>query len=172
MYEDKGEITLEKFHISTEQIEELKIKVRKHKEKPGPLMPSLHDAQNMFGCIPFEIQKIISNELRVPIAKINGVVTFYAQFSSEPKGKNIIGVCLGTACYVKGAQKILDSIGSKLQIENGETTPDGEFTLEPLRCIGACGLAPVMTVNDEVYANLTVKQVEELLDKHRGDSND
>ncbi len=163
---------MEKFHISNEQIEELLSKVRAHKEKPGPLMPSLHDAQAVLGCIPFEIQEIISNELRIPIAKINGVVTFYAQFSSEPKGKNVVGVCLGTACYVKGAQAILEKVGSTLKIKSGETSEDGEFTLEATRCIGACGLAPVMSVNEEVYGNLNVSKAMDSLGNHRGDVND
>lgn len=164
---------MEKFHISEVQIEELMQKVRAHKEKPGPLMPSLHDAQHILGCIPFEIQKMISKELRVPIAKINGVVTFYAQFSAEPKGKNIVGVCLGTACYVKGAQAILDKVGSTLKIKSGETSEDGEFTLEATRCIGACGLAPVMSVNEEVYGNLNVSKSMDALSNHRaGEAND
>ncbi len=163
---------MEKFHITNEQIEELLTKVKKHKEKPGPLMPSLHDAQKLLGCIPFEIQQLISKELRVPIAKINGVVTFYAQFSAEPKGKNIVGVCLGTACYVKGAQSILDKIGSELQIKAGETSENGDFTLEATRCIGACGLAPVMSVNEEVYGNLNVSKSIDSLNNHRGDSHD
>lgn len=163
---------MEKFHISNEQIELLMSKVRAHKEKPGPLMPSLHDAQHLLGCIPFEIQTMISKELKIPIAKINGVVTFYAQFSAEPKGKNIVGICLGTACYVKGAQAILDKIGSTLQIKSGETSEDGEYTLEATRCIGACGLAPVMSVNEEVYGNLNVSKALDSLNNHRGDAND
>lgn len=158
---------MEKFHITEEQINDLMIKVRAHKEKPGPLMPSLHDAQHILGCIPFEIQEMISAELRIPIAKINGVVTFYAQFSAEPKGKNVVGICLGTACYVKGAQAILDKIGSTLQIKHGETSEDGEFTLEATRCIGACGLAPVMSVNEEVYGNLNVSKAMDSLNNHR-----
>lgn len=163
---------MEKFHISNEQIEELLSKVRAHKDRPGPLMPSLHDAQHILGCIPFEIQQIISDELRVPIAKINGVVTFYAQFSAEPKGKNVVGVCLGTACYVKGAQAILEKVGSTLKIKSGETSEDGEFTLEATRCIGACGLAPVMSVNEEVYGRLNVSKAMTSLSNHRGESND
>ncbi|XMB66736.1 NAD(P)H-dependent oxidoreductase subunit E [Mycoplasmatota bacterium zrk1] len=156
-----------KLAIREEQIKELKNKIKTHKEKPGPLMPSLHDAQKLIGCIPYEIQKMISKELNIPVAKINGVVTFYAQFSLEPKGENIIGVCLGTACYVKGAQAILDKIGSELKIKSNETTEDGKFTLEATRCIGACGLAPVMTVNEEVYGNLNVSKSVDALNKHK-----
>lgn len=158
---------MEKFHITNEQIDNLMNKVKEHKMKPGPLMPSLHDAQHLLGCIPFEIQEMISKELRIPIAKINGVVTFYAQFSAEPKGRNIVGICMGTACYVKGAQAILEKIGSTLEIKAGETSEDGEFTLEATRCIGACGLAPVMSVNEEVYGNLNVSKSLDSLNNHR-----
>ena len=163
---------MEKFHITEEQITKLMDKVHQHSTKPGPLMPSLHDAQHILGCIPFEIQQLISEELRVPIAKINGVVTFYAQFSAEPKGKNIVGVCIGTACYVKGAQSILEKVGSTLKLKSGETSEDGEFTLEATRCIGACGLAPVMTVNEEVYGRLNVSEALNSLNNHRGETND
>ncbi|MDY0064480.1 MAG: NAD(P)H-dependent oxidoreductase subunit E [Bacilli bacterium] len=137
--------------ITEEKIAELKMKIVAHKQKPGPLMPTLHDAQRIFGCIPIEVQKIISKELNESVAKINGVVTFYSHFSIEPKGKHIIGVCLGTACYVKGSQLIVDEISKMLQIKPGETTSDFKFTLEATRCIGACGLAPVFTVDGHVY---------------------
>ncbi len=157
-----------KLKITLEQIESLDKRMEKHSEKPGPLMPTLHDAQKIIGCIPNEIQELISNKLKVPIAKINGVVTFYAQFSLVPKGKNVVGVCLGTACYVKGAQAILDKVGSTLKIKSGETSEDGEFTLEATRCIGACGLAPVMSINEEVYGKLNVSKTIEALKEHEG----
>lgn len=134
-----------------EQIAELKARISEHKKKPGPLMPTLHDAQEIFGCVPLEVQKIISEELGESIAKINGVVTFYARFSIEPKGKHIIGVCLGTACYVRGSQNVLDAFAGDLGIKAGETTDDGMYTLEATRCIGACGLAPVFTIDGKVY---------------------
>lgn len=152
-----------KFVIEEEKLQLLKSKIEEHKKKPGPLMPTLHDAQNIFGCIPLELQKIISQELNESVSKINGVVTFYSHFTLEPKGKNTIGVCLGTACYVKGSQIIIDEFKKVLQISSGQTSADGNFTLLETRCIGACGLAPVFTVNDEVYGTATITDVEAVL---------
>lgn len=158
-----------KFVMKDEQVKELKERIAEHKQKPGPLMPTLHDAQRIFGCIPVQVQKLIAEELGESVAKINGVVTFYSHFSIEPKGQHIIGVCLGTACYVRGSQQILDAISGELKIKAGETTEDGLFTLEATRCIGACGLAPVFTIDGKVYgsANPTVarKALEEYLQK-------
>lgn len=158
-----------KFVMKDEQVKELKERIAIHKQKPGPLMPTLHDAQRIFGCIPVQVQKLIASELGESIAKINGVVTFYSHFSIEPKGQHIIGVCLGTACYVRGSQQILDAISGELKIKAGETTEDGLFTLEATRCIGACGLAPVFTIDGKVYgsANPTIarKALEEYLQK-------
>jgi len=130
-------------------------------------MPTLHDAQHIFGCIPLEIQKIISEKLNVSVSKINGIVTFYAHFSLEPKGKYVIGVCLGTACFVKGSQQILDAAMKELKIKQGETTPDGLFTLQATRCIGACGLAPVFLIGDDVFAISSAKQIIEEIRKIR-----
>jgi NADH:ubiquinone oxidoreductase subunit E len=158
-----------KFVMTEEQISELRQKIAEHKQKPGPLMPILHDAQRIFGCIPIPVQKIIAEEMNESVAHINGIVTFYSHFSVEPKGKHIIGVCLGTACYVRGSQAILDAISEILHIGPGETTEDGMFTLEATRCIGACGLAPVFTIDGEVHgnANPTVarKLIKELMEK-------
>ena len=151
--------------ITEEKINQLYAEMEKNKKDAGPLMPTLHAAQKIFGCIPLPIQKIISNELDVSIARINGVVTFYGHFSIVPKGKNVISICLGTACYVKGAQGILDAFSHDLKIGVGETSKDGLFTLEATRCIGACGLAPVFTVNDEVYANGSVQLVKKVIQK-------
>ena len=137
--------------------------ISKFKDSPGPLMPLLQEAQKIFGCVPIEVQKIISNELHESIAKINGVVTFYSQFSLEPKGKNSISICLGTACYVKGAQGVLDAFEDELKIKNGETTKDGEYTLEATRCIGACGLAPVFSVNERIYGRANVQKAKNIL---------
>ncbi len=145
------------FKINKEQLKALKEEIKKYKDLPGPLMPILHSAQHIFGCVPVEVQKIISDALNIPIAKINGVVTFYARFSLTPKGKHVIGVCLGTACYVRGSQLILDEMKKALGIEVGETTPDGLFTLEATRCIGACGLAPVFAIGAKVYGSATPK---------------
>ena len=142
-----------KVEITDEKLKKLYDAIEQHKQKPGPLIPTLHDTQEIFGCIPLEIQKIISKELDISVSTINGVVTFYSRFSTEPKGKYSVCVCMGTACYVRGAQDILDAVKKELNIEVGETTPDGQFTLQATRCIGACGLAPVFTIGDEVYGN-------------------
>lgn len=154
-----------KVDITQEKINELYAEMEKNKSKPGPLMPTLHAAQRIFGCIPLRVQKIISKELDVSIARINGVVTFYGHFSVEPKGKNVISVCLGTACYIKGSQGLLDTFSHDLKIGVGETSKNGLYTLEATRCIGACGLAPVFTVNNEVYANGSVQLVKKVLQK-------
>lgn len=148
-------------------IAKLKARMELHKQKPGPLMPTLHDAQEIFGCIPLEVQKIISEELGESIAKINGVVTFYSRFSIEPKGKHVIGVCLGTACYVRGSQNVLDAFSEELGIKAGETTADGTYTLEATRCIGACGLAPVFTIDGKVYGRSNPTMAREALKELR-----
>lgn len=157
-----------KLEITEDQVKLLKQKISEHKQKPGPLMPTLHDAQTIFGCIPLEVQKIISEELGESIAKINGVVTFYSRFTLEPKGKHVIGVCLGTACYVRGSQAVIDEFKKLLKIDSNQTTEDGNFTLMETRCIGACGLAPVFTVDDEVYGTSSVKVAREVFEKYTG----
>ena len=143
--------------------------IEKFKGQKGPLMPTLHEAQKIFGCIPVDVQKIISEELNESIAKINGVVTFYGQFSITPKGRNIVSVCLGTACYVRGSQGLVDAFSDELGIKAGETTKDQAFTLEASRCIGACGLAPVFTVGQTVCGNATVQTAKEILNKVRNE---
>lgn len=144
-----------KLIIKEDQILDLKRRMAENKKKPGPLMPTLHDAQEIFGCVPLEIQKIISDELGESISKINGVVTFYSRFTTEPVGKHTVSVCLGTACYVRGSQQVLDEISQVLGIQPGETTEDGLFTLSACRCIGACGLAPAMTIDGVVTGHST-----------------
>lgn len=129
------------------------------------LIQILNEVQDKFGYIPELAQKEISRFLNVPMAEIYGVITFYSRFTLEPKGKYTISVCLGTACYVKGSQKILDRLKDRLKIEEGETTKDGKISIEATRCVGACGLAPVFTVNDEVHGKATVKMLDEILDK-------
>ncbi len=152
-----------KIVLKDEQVAKLKARIKEHKQKPGPLMPTLHDAQEIFGCVPLEVQKIISEELGESISKINGVVTFYSHFSIEPKGQHVIGVCLGTACYVRGSQLVLDEFVKTLKIKPGQTTEDGRFTLEATRCIGACGLAPVFTVDGKVYGSATPNMAKQAL---------
>ena len=140
--------------------------IAKHKESRGALIPVLHEAQEIYGYLPIEVQTMIAEGLNVPLSKVYGVVTFYAQFSLYPKGKYNIAVCLGTACYVKGSGDIIEKFKQKLGIDVGECTPDGKFSIEATRCIGACGLAPVLTVNDDVYGRLTVDDVDDILAKY------
>ncbi|WP_069651113.1 NADH-quinone oxidoreductase subunit NuoE [Caloranaerobacter ferrireducens] len=149
-----------------EKIEELKKVIEENKEKKGALMPVLHEAQRIFGYLPIEVQRMISEGLNIPLAEIYGVATFYSQFSLIPKGKYQIGVCLGTACYVKGAQAIIDKIKEELNLEVGGTTKDRKFSLQATRCIGACGLAPVMTINEDVYGRLKADEVPAILKKY------
>ncbi len=154
------------FKGTAEQEQALDLVIEKYKDTNGALIPVLHEAQEIYGYLPIEVQKMISEKLSVPLAEIYGVVTFYAQFSLNPKGEYKIGVCLGTACYVKGSGDILNKIKEKLHIEVGECSPDGKFSLDATRCIGACGLAPVMTINEDVYGRLSVDDVEGILEKY------
>ena len=144
--------------------ETLKILENYPKEKDR-LIGVLNDVQERFGYVPREAQEEISKYLGLSLAEIYGVITFYSRFTLEPKGKYKISVCLGTACFVKGSQAILDRVKERLKIEPGKTTPDGMFSLDDVRCVGACGLAPVFMINDEVYGNATVKQLDEVIDK-------
>jgi len=133
----------------------------------GALMQVLHTAQDIFGYLPIEVQKFIASELDVPLAEVYGVATFYTQFAIEPKGKHKIGVCLGTACYVKSSQLIMDKLSKELNIKVGQTTADNLFTLEATRCLGCCGLAPVMMIDQDVYGKLEPKKIPEILEKYR-----
>mgnify|MGYP002408867645 CR=1 FL=1 len=146
--------------------------INKHKGSKGAIIPVLHEAQEIYGCLPLAVQKKISQGLSVPLAEIYGVVTFYTQFSLVPTGKYKVQVCMGTACYVKGANAILEKFKEKLGIEVGECTEDGKFSIEPCRCIGACGLAPVVMINDEVYGRLHADEVEGILEKYRDSGED
>jgi NADP-reducing hydrogenase subunit HndA len=132
----------------------------------GALITVLQSAQDIYGYLPIEVQKIISEQMDIPLEEIYGVVSFYAQFSLNPRGKYKISCCLGTACYVRGAGVILEKITEKIGIESGECTPDGKFSLDACRCIGACGLAPIITINDDVYGSLTPEQVEKIIEKY------
>ena len=129
-------------------------------------MPALQEAQGIYGYLPYEVQKMIAEGMDVDLSTVYGVATFYAQFSLTPKGKYIISVCLGTACYVKGADKVLTAIEEKLGIKSGECTPDRKFSIEACRCVGACGLAPVMTVNGEVYGKITPEQAVKVIESY------
>lgn len=139
--------------------------MNKYTVEKDNLIPILNEVQEKYGYIPKIAQLEISNYLNIPMAEIYGVVTFYSRFTLEPKGKYNISVCLGTACYVKGSQKILDRLKDRLKIEEGKTTEDGNFSIDTTRCVGACGIAPVFTVNDEVYGRATVKKLDEVLDE-------
>jgi NADH-quinone oxidoreductase subunit E/NADP-reducing hydrogenase subunit HndA len=150
-----------------EQEARLREVIAAHKDQPGATMPVLQAAQEIFGYLPEEVQIMIAEGLDIPLSEIYGVVSFYAQFSLNPKGKYQISVCLGTACYVKGAGDILQAVQQKLGIVPGGITPDGKFSLDACRCIGACGLAPVMMINDDVYGRLTPGQVSGILDSYK-----
>lgn len=159
-----SDITLE----NKEKFEELQKVIDQWKGKEGPLMPVLHKAQEIFGCLSLDVQKYISKELDIPVSDIYGVATFYSQFTLKPKGKFKIGVCMGTACYVKGSQAILDELAKELDMKVGDTTDDGLFTLEATRCLGACGLAPIIMINDDVYGRLKPEDIKEIVAKYKG----
>ena len=154
------------FNGTKEQEAKLMEVIAQHKDEAGATIPVLHKAQEIYGYLPIEVQQMISDGLGVPLAEIYGIVTFYTQFSLNPKGKYVIGICLGTACYVKGSGDIFDRLCERLGIGADECTADGKFSLTACRCIGACGLAPVLTVNDEVYGRLTVDDVDDILAKY------
>lgn len=154
------------FAGTKEQESELLRVIAEQGSEKGALMPILQKAQDIYGYLPIEVQTIIAETLNIPLEKVYGVVTFYSQFTLNPKGKYNISVCLGTACYVKGSGDILDKLKQILKIDSGECTPDGKFSLEACRCIGACGLAPVLTINEEVYGRLSVDDIEGIISKY------
>ena len=150
----------EKYELLNQVIEELK-------DQPGALMPVMQKAQNIFGCVPMDVQKIITDGLGVTLSEVYGVATFYAQFKLKPNGKYLISVCLGTACYVKGSKDVLEKVCQVLDTQVGKTSKDGLFTIKDTRCLGACGLAPVMMINDDVYGRLVPDDIPGILDKYR-----
>ncbi len=162
-----GKISSVPFSGTQEQEQKLLEVIEAHKDVQGSLISVLQQAQDISGYLPIEVQKIIADKMDVPLEEIYGVVSFYSQFSLNPKGKYKISVCLGTACYVKGAGDIFDKLSQNLGIVGGECTADGRFSLEACRCIGACGLAPVMTINDEVYGRLVVDDVDRILAEYQ-----
>ena len=155
------------FSGTPEQEAKLKEVIAKHRDDPGAVMPVLQEAQEIYGYLPIEVQTMVAEGLGVPLEEVYGVSTFYSQFALSPKGKYNISVGLGTACYVKGSGDILNKLSELLGIEAEECTADGKFSLTACRCIGACGLAPVLTVNDEVYGRLTVADVPGILEKYQ-----
>ena len=154
------------FNGTKEQENLLRAKLNELKNVRGALMPALQEAQGIYGYLPKEVQIIIAEELGVSLSEVYGVVSFYSQFTIVPKGEYKIGVCLGTACYVKGSGDILAEIEKQLGIKAGQITSDAKFSIDATRCIGCCGLAPVFTVNDDVYGTITVNEVKDILSKY------
>ena len=161
-----NKITSIPFKGTPEQEAELRQFIATVKDEKGCLMPVMQKAQDIYGYLPIEVQSLIATELGIPMEKVYGVATFYAQFTLVPKGEYNISVCLGTACYVKGSGDIMDRLSQRLGIGAEECTPDGKFSLTACRCIGACGLAPVLTVNEDVYGRLSVDDVDDILKKY------
>jgi len=155
--------------ISSGDREKIDEVIEKYRDDPGPLISILQEIQNIIGYLPEEVLSYLSRKLKVPESKIWGVVTFYSQFYLEPRGKNTIKVCLGTACHVKGAGKILDRLKEILRIKEGETTKDLNFSLETVRCLGTCFLAPVIMVNKDYFGKLTPDRVEQIINQYRKD---
>lgn len=152
-----------KVKLKNKNIEQLKKVCRDFSNEPGELINVLHKAQGIFGYLPAEVQEVVARELKVSVAKVYGVVTFYSFFTMTPKGKHPISICTGTACYVRGAEKVLDEFKKKLNIKVGETSPDGKFSLSCLRCVGACGLAPVVLIGEKTYGRVSPEGVKDIL---------
>ena len=145
--------------------EEVREIMQPYKQEKDNLIQILNEIQEKYGYIPKVAQNEVSKYLNIPMAEIYGVITFYTRFTLEPKGKYNISVCLGTACFVIGSQSILDRLKERLHLEEGQTSADGKFSIDTTRCVGACGIAPVFTVNDEVYGHATVKKLDEVLNE-------
>lgn len=154
-------------HLQDAAVKQITEIVNRYKDEGTPLMMILSDIQKEYGYIPLEVQELVSSLTGIPVSDIYGVVTFYSFFSLTPKGKYVIGVCLGTACYVKGSQLVLDKFEDLLKIKSGETTEDGLFTLDALRCLGACAMAPAVSINGKVYSKVEVSQVEKIIEEYR-----
>lgn len=157
---------MDTIHLPHAQVEQLHAICREHHNDAGELINILHAAQSLFGYLPREVQELVAADLHIPVSKVYGVVTFYSYFTMTPKGKHPISVCMGTACYVRGAEKVMNEIQRQLDIKVGETTPDGLFSLDCLRCVGACGLAPVLTIGGKVYGRMTPEKVRDILSEY------
>lgn len=155
------------FHGTQLQAEQLIATIDRLKNEKGCLMHILQEAQGIYGYLPIEVQSMIAEQLNISLSEVYGVATFYSQFSLKPKGKHRVSVCLGTACYVKGADKILAEMEKQLGIKCGECTEDGNFSIDSCRCVGACGLAPVVTIDEDVYGKLTPDMVKGILEKYK-----
>ncbi len=158
---------MDKELLSIEKIEKIKEICSEFNHKKGEIINILHKVQSTFGYLPAEVQKVVAKEMEVPISHIYGIVTFYSFFSMVPKGQFPISICLGTACYVRGAEKILEEFKRQLKISIGETTPDGKFSINCLRCVGACGLSPVVLIGNKVYGRLLPEQVKDIINEYQ-----
>ena len=158
-------------HLQAHAVKQITEICERYKNERTPLMMILSDIQKEYGYVPLEVQELVSKLTGVPVSEIYGVVTFYSFFSLTPKGKYVIGVCLGTACYVKGAQLVVDKFAEILGINAGETTEDGLFTIDALRCIGACGIAPAVTINGKVYPKVSVSAVKDIVEEYKAKEN-
>ena len=163
----KKKMTTVEFRGTPEQEAKLLEVIAKYDGVKGKMMPILQEAQDIYGYLPIEVQKIIAEKTETPLEEIYGIATFYSQFKLNPNGEYSVAVCLGTACYVKGSAGVLEEIAKELGVEVGSTSSDGKYSLEATRCIGACGLAPVMTINGDVYGRMTKDQVKGILAKYR-----
>ena len=163
----KKKMTTVEFRGTPEQEAKLLEVIAKYDGVKGKMMPILQEAQDIYGYLPIEVQKIIAEKTETPLEEIYGIATFYSQFKLNPNGEYSVAVCLGTACYVKGSAGVLEEISKELGVEVGSTSSDGKYSLEATRCLGACGLAPVMTINGDVYGRMTKDQVKGILAKYR-----
>jgi len=163
----KKKLTTVAFNGTPEQEEKLLRVIEKWRGTKGAMMPILQEAQDIYGYLPVEVQKIIAREMNVSFEEVFGIATFYSQFVLNPKGEVAISVCLGTACYVKGSRDVIEEISKQLNLEIGSTSLDGKFSLDATRCLGACGLAPVMTINGDTYGRLTKTEVAGILAKYK-----
>lgn len=153
--------------LSESKVKFVKDTCKSFDNKPGEVINVLHKVQGEFGYLPAEVQELVAAELHIPASRVYGIVSFYSFFTMKPKGEYPISVCLGTACYVRGAEKVLDEIKRQLGINVGEVTPDGKFSLTCLRCVGACGLAPVVEVGDKVYGRMTPDRIKDVLKEYK-----
>ena len=155
-----------KNQITEEKYQQLEAFINNLPEKKGALIEVLHKAQGIFGYLPQEVQLFVGEKLDIPASKVYGVVTFYSYFTTEPRGEFVVNVCMGTACFVRGSGAVLDQFQKVLGIKTGETTADGKYTIEVLRCVGACGLAPVVTINDKVYGHVGPADVKRIITEY------
>jgi len=155
-----------KVKLKEKDVEQLKQVCKDFNNEPGELINVLHKAQGIFGYLPAEVQEVVAKELNVSVAKVYGVVTFYSYFTMIPKGRHPISICTGTACYVRGAEKVLDEFKKRLSLKVGETSPDGKFSLSCLRCVGACGLAPVVLIGEKTYGRVSPEGVKDILKEY------